>query len=83
MFHYYNLLYGYYRWPIIPIGLLTFKDFPKDKQYVITFNNLEVLKFEYIPLHLAAFNWRKFIQKPNPVTAALLSKMGTFCIIDR
>src|SRR5690625_461358 len=76
MFHYYSFLYGYYRQPIIPIAILTFKEQPNDQQYVITFNDLEIMKFEYFTLHLASLNWRSFIRKPNPVAAALLGKMG-------
>src|SRR5699024_8201087 len=42
----------------------------------IKVDQLEVLRFSYLSLHLRKMNWRDFIKKDNPVAAALLSKMG-------
>src|SRR5690625_840854 len=45
-------------------------------KYSVPFSDLEVLSFNYFTLYLRKQNWRKFIEKDNPVTAAFLSKMG-------
>src|SRR5699024_11986486 len=42
----------------------------------IKVDQLEVLRFSYLSLHLRKMDWRDFVNKDNPVAAALLSKMG-------
>src|SRR5690625_3794194 len=76
MFHYFSLLYHKLRKPIIPIAVFSY-DEPWDvDEFQMTIGDLDILKFKYLTLHLRNINWRHFIHKANPVSAALLSKMG-------
>src|SRR5690625_422055 len=76
MFKYFSALYQRLEKPIIPIAIFSYEE-PWDKSdFSMCFGDLEVLKFHYLTLHLQKQNWRKYIGKNNPVSAALLSKMG-------
>lgn len=77
MFIYCSRLYEKHRKPILPIAVFSYTD-KKEVPAMFTMNvpSLEVLKFQYLQLHLVTKNWRAFIKKDNPAAAALLSKMG-------
>ena len=45
-------------------------------QYTVEFPNLRVLEFNFTAIQLNRLNWRDFIDRPNPVAAALMSKMS-------
>ena len=45
-------------------------------QYEVRFPDREVLKFNYAVVQLNQLSWRDFMQQPNPVAAALMSKMA-------
>ncbi|MEI3611369.1 Rpn family recombination-promoting nuclease/putative transposase [Pseudogracilibacillus sp. SO30301A] len=76
MFQYFSLLYHKFRKPIIPIAVYSYEDSWDESEFNIHFNNQDILKFNYFALHLRKQKWREYINKDNPVVAALLSKMG-------
>src|SRR5699024_5609618 len=76
MFSYFSLLYNKLKKPILPIAIFSYEDDWEENEFTMKLLDFEVLKFSYKTLHLQKMNWRTFINKDNPVTAALLSKMG-------
>jgi len=77
MFHYFARLDEKYQLPIYPIVLFYF-DEPKrteNNEYQVVFPDREVLKFSFVSLQLNRLNWREYLNKPSPVTAALMAKM--------
>ena len=63
---------------VYPIVLFTF-DAPlraEPDSYKVHFPTLEVLTFRYHTIQLNRLNWRDFILRPNPIAAALMSKMN-------
>lgn len=76
MFNYFSVLYTKLNKPIIPIAIFSYDEKWEKNEFTMQFGDLKILQFNYLTLHLRKQNWRKFIQKPNPVSAALLSKMG-------
>ena len=77
MFIYFNRLYEKYRKHILPIAVFSYAEKRKEPStFQIAFPFLNVLKFQYLTIELRKLNWREYIQKDNPVAAALLSKMG-------
>jgi hypothetical protein len=66
--------------PIYPVALLSF-DRPRTLQpseFVIKFDHLEaeVLRFHYKTIQLNNLHWQHFLNRPNPVAAALMVKMS-------
>ena len=76
MFKYFSLLYNKIKKPIIPIAIFGYEESWEKSKFSMQFSDLEILRFNYLTLHLRKQNWRNFIMKNNPVAAALLSKMG-------
>lgn len=77
MFVYFSRLYEKYRCPIVLIAVFSYdKRKEEQNQLLITFPFFQVLDFRFLKLELANMNWREYIEQPNPVAAALLSKMG-------
>src|SRR5690625_2317886 len=76
MFHYYSLLYRKVNKPIIPIAVFSYDEAWDQDEFTVKIGHLKVLEFKYLTIHLRKMNWRHFIKKENPVSAALLSKMG-------
>lgn len=76
MFHYFSLLYRKVDKPILPIAIFSYDEAWDKDEFKVTVGHLEILKFKYLTLHLRKINWRQFVRKENPVSAALLSKMG-------
>jgi hypothetical protein len=77
MFRYFSRLHDRYNLPVYPIALFTF-DAPTNQQpnrYSIEFPNLMVLDFRYQVVQLNQLSWRDYVNNPNPVAAALMSKM--------
>jgi len=65
------------RKPILPIAVFSYNDKRTvPEQFTIDVPTLRALTFDYYQIHLVKKNWREFIQKDNPVAAALLSKMN-------
>ncbi|MEI3614071.1 Rpn family recombination-promoting nuclease/putative transposase [Pseudogracilibacillus sp. SO30301A] len=76
MFKYFSLLYNKLVMPIIPIAIFSYEEDWEEDDFNMQFSNLNILRFHYLTLHLRKQNWHKFMKKDNPVSAALLSKMG-------
>ena len=76
MYHYFSLLYNKYQKSIIPIAVFSHASKKDENQYTINFDFFQVLKFNFMTLHLKKKNWRDYIRSDNPVAAALLSEMG-------
>jgi hypothetical protein len=47
----------------------------EENKYVVEFPNFKVLEFHFHAIQLNRLNWRDFLNHPNPVAAALMSKM--------
>ena len=77
MHRYYARLLDKYKLPIYPVALLTFSS-PLEAQptsYEINFPGFEVLRFNYRVIQLNRLAWQDFVSRPNPVAAALMSRM--------
>ncbi|HHY22122.1 MAG TPA: hypothetical protein GX525_09680 [Bacilli bacterium] len=77
MFVYFSRLYEKYRCPIVLIAVFSYdKVKEENNRLLMTLPFFQVLDFRFLKLELASMNWREYIEQPNPVAAALLSKMG-------
>lgn len=77
MFFYFAKLYEKYRLPVYPIVIFAF-DSPQKEQECslsIEFDDIEVMKFQYIKIQLNQLDWKDYVGVMNPVAAALMSKM--------
>jgi hypothetical protein len=77
LFHYFAKLSEKHNVPIYPIALLSF-DRPKKVQpseYVVAIPHHEVMRFTYRVIQLNRLDWRQFLNRRNPVAAALMAKM--------
>jgi hypothetical protein len=77
MFLYFAELYREYRLPIYPIAIFSF-DRPQRKEsnrLRVTLPDLDVLTFNFQSIQLNQLDWRDFLQRRNPVAAALMAKM--------
>jgi hypothetical protein len=77
MFRYFARLYDRHDLPVYPVVLFTG---PRPKQaapsrHTVTFPDFSVLCFEYRVVQLSQLRWRDFLERPNPVAAALMAKM--------
>jgi predicted transposase YdaD len=78
MFKYFARLHEKYDLPIYPVVIFSF-DEPKraeSQNYHVTFGDFKVLEFKFAAIQLNRLNWRDFLTQPNPVAAALMSKMN-------
>jgi predicted transposase YdaD len=77
LFDYFSRLHARYDLPVYPIALLSF-DSPKTVQpseYVVSFPDREVLRFNYTVIQLNRLSWQPYINQLNPVAAALVPTM--------
>lgn len=77
MFFYFARLYQKYRQLVYPIVIFSF-DEPyrlEPHTHTVTFPDLNVLEFNFQPIQLNRLNWRDYLNQPNPIAAALMSKM--------
>jgi hypothetical protein len=60
-----------------PIVVFSFDEPYREEanQYVVEFDDLKVMEFNFKTIQLNRLNWRDCINQPNPVAAALMSKM--------
>ncbi|MBN3922645.1 Rpn family recombination-promoting nuclease/putative transposase [Nostoc sp. NMS4] len=78
MFKYFARLHEKYDLPIYPVVIFSF-DEPKraePQNYRVTCGDLKVLEFQFVAIQLNRLSWRDFLTQPNPVAAALMSKMN-------
>ncbi|ULP73503.1 hypothetical protein BDGGKGIB_03157 [Nodularia sphaerocarpa UHCC 0038] len=78
MFHYFARLDSKFLMPIFPIVIFSYDEpkRPEKSQYVVNFPHRKILEFNYVAIQLNNLNWRNFLNKPNPVAAALMAKMN-------
>jgi hypothetical protein len=78
MFFYFSRLHQKHLKRIYPIAIFSY-DQPAEAaktQYKVEFPSLKVLEFNFTAIQLNRLNWRDFIDRPNPVAAALMAKMA-------
>ncbi|MBW4617458.1 MAG: Rpn family recombination-promoting nuclease/putative transposase [Desmonostoc vinosum HA7617-LM4] len=78
MFKYFARLHEKYDLPIYPVVIFSFDEpkRPEPQIYRVTFPDLNVLEFQFAAIQLNRISWRDFLTQPNPVAAALMSKMN-------
>ncbi|HET6252130.1 MAG TPA: DUF4351 domain-containing protein [Tepidisphaeraceae bacterium] len=77
MFGYFGLLHRQFRLPVYPVALFTYDQpmRPESGQYEVEFPGFTVVKFNFRVIQLNRLNWRDYLRNPNPVAAALMTKM--------
>ncbi|MBD2302567.1 Rpn family recombination-promoting nuclease/putative transposase [Nostoc sp. FACHB-190] len=78
MFKYFARLHEKYDLPIYPVVIFSFDEplRPEPQHYRVTFGDFNVLEFQFAAIQLNRLSWRDFLTQPNPVAAALMSKMN-------
>ena len=77
MFRYFARLHDKYELPVYPVALFSY-DRPlraEPDQYEAAFPDKVVMKFSFRTIQLNRLNWRDYLRRPNPVAAALMTKM--------
>jgi hypothetical protein len=77
LFFYFARLHQKHLKPIYPIAVFSY-DKPKKvakTSYTVGFPHLKVLEFNFAAIQLNQLDWRDYIDRSNPVAAALMSKM--------
>jgi hypothetical protein len=77
LFFYFALLHQKHLQPIYPIVIFSF-DQPKRAEpdtYTVEFPNRKILEFSFESIQLNRLNWRDYLNRPNPIAAALMAKM--------
>jgi hypothetical protein len=77
IFHYFATLDRRHLKDIYPIVVFSFDQpyRPEQNTYTVEFPNLKVLEFRFHAIQLNRLNWRDYLDRPNPVAAALMAKM--------
>jgi len=77
MFAYFARLHEKHRLPVYPVALFSY-DQPQraePDQYRVEFPDLEVLAFRFRVVQLNRLDWHDFVERTNPIAAALMAKM--------
>ena len=77
MFAYFARFDAKYSLPVYPIALFTY-DTPLREEpntYTVAFPDFTPLTFQFRAIQLNRLDWRKFVDNPNPIAAALMAKM--------
>jgi predicted transposase/invertase (TIGR01784 family) len=77
MFFYFSRLHQKYLQRIYPIVVFSFDEPYREEshQYCVEFDDFKVMEFNFKAIQLNRLNWHDFLNQPNPVAAALMSKM--------
>jgi predicted transposase YdaD len=77
MFFYFALLHQQYDKNVYPIAIFSYDEPAKaaTNTYKVDFPNLKVLEFNFTAIQLNRLDWRDYLNRRNPVAAALMSKM--------
>lgn len=77
MFHYFARLHQRHLKAIYPIVVFSFDEPVRSEKnsYKVEFPHLKVLEFRFQAIQLNRLNWRDYLDRPNPVAAALMAKM--------
>lgn len=77
MFQYFARLHERHDLPVYPVVIYSF-DRPRMQQpsaYNLQLPGLDVLKFQYTVIQLNQLNWKDYLNRQNPIAAALMAKM--------
>jgi hypothetical protein len=77
MFGYFARLHEKYDLPVYPIAVFSYDtpQRPEPSAYRIDFPDLAVLAFQFRVVQLNRLAWRDFLDRTNPIAAALMAKM--------
>lgn len=77
IFFYFARLYERSKQKVYPIALFSFDEpaRPEPDQHQMIFPNKTVLDFSFDTIQLNRLNWRDYLNRPNPVASALMTKM--------
>lgn len=77
MFRYFARLHESFDLPVYPVALFSYDapQRPEPDRYQVRFPDRSVLDFAFRVIQLNRLNWRDYIRQPNPVAAALMTKM--------
>jgi predicted transposase/invertase (TIGR01784 family) len=77
MLYYLSRIHQNYVKDIYPIVIFSFEQPYREENdtFKIEFQNRKVLEFRFHAIQLNRLNWRDYIDRPNPVAAALMAKM--------
>ena len=77
MFRYFARLYEKHGLPVYPVAVLSYDrpETPGPDGHEVVFPDLQVLAFRYRTIQLNRLSWRDFLERENPVAAALMAKM--------
>jgi predicted transposase/invertase (TIGR01784 family) len=77
MLYYLTRIHQNYVKDIYPIVIFSFDQPYREENdtFKIEFQNRKVLEFRFHAIQLNRLNWRDYIDRPNPVAAALMAKM--------
>ena len=77
MFTYFARFHEKYDVPVYPIALFSHRSRrPEPARYSVEFPDLKVLAFQFRVVQLSRLEWRDFVDRMNPVVAALMSNMA-------
>jgi predicted transposase YdaD len=77
MFLYFAVLHQQQDQPIYPIAVFSYDQPAKvaESCYKVEIADLKVLEFNFTAIQLNRLDWRDYLNRPNPVAAALMAKM--------
>lgn len=77
MFFYFARLHQFHRKRIYPIAIFSYDEPKKEAKssYGVEFPGFKVLEFNFQSIQLNRLDWRDYLDRPNPVAAALMAKM--------
>ncbi len=77
MFTYFARFHQKYDMPVYPIALFSHRSTRREQgEYRIDFPDLKVLAFQFRVVQLSRLKWRDFLDRMNPIVAALMSNMA-------
>lgn len=77
MFFYFARLHQFHQKRIYPIAIFSYDTPQKEAKssYSVEFPDFKVLEFKFKSIQLNRLDWRDYLDRSNPVAAALMSKM--------
>jgi predicted transposase YdaD len=77
MFSYFARLHERHDLPVYPIAVFSYDQpqRPEPDAYRVAFADLEVLSFRFRALQLNQLDWEDFVDRTNPIAAALMARM--------
>jgi hypothetical protein len=77
MFRYFARLSETYGLPVFPVVIFSYMTplSAAPNSYEVAFPGMTVLKFSYRVIQLNRLYWREFLDQPNPVASALMTRM--------